>query len=103
MHAHADRLYLLLDPVDAERLHTEYGAGLMKHNPTTWYVSWTATQLEDPQLRAVVVEAAALALDRARDRSLTLTESAGDQRGRTSETCTVCRTTITPSGSCFCD
>lgn len=103
MHAHADRLYLLLDPNDAGLLADRHAANVMKHNPTTWYVSWSATQLEDPGVRAVVVAAAERALSRAGLRALNAGAGGGGGMARLTETCSACWTVVTPSGNCNCD
>lgn len=103
MHAHRDRLYLLLDPDDAGALAGRHAANLMKHNPTTWYVSWSAAQLENVDLRALVVAAAERALSRAGQRALTAGAAGGGARARLTETCSVCWTVVTPSGNCNCD
>ena len=103
LHAHADRLYLLLDPADAERLQLKHGANVMRHNPTTWYASWSAQQLEDPALQTVATEAAVLALSRAARRSLSPDGGVAGTRRRLPETCSVCWQLISPSGACQCD
>ncbi|MDP9182756.1 MAG: hypothetical protein M3P04_08295 [Actinomycetota bacterium] len=103
MHAHRDRLYLLLDPDDATVLNDAHGSTLMKLNDTTWYVSWSATQLGDESIRPLVVAAAERALERARARVLTPGEGPGSRRTRVLETCSDCWTEIRANSSCNCE
>jgi hypothetical protein len=102
MHAHRDRLYLLLDPDYARELHEQHGSTLMKLNPTTWYVSWSAEQLSIPQFREVALKAASIAMERALDRFNNPGEGLTGRRARVQETCSVCWTVIPPSGACHC-
>lgn len=102
MHAHRDRLYFLMKPDRGLHLHEQHGASLMRHNRTTWYASWPATALADPQLRAVAVEAAVEALDRAAERARTPDDGKTGRRARIEETCSICWVTIGPSGNCNC-
>jgi hypothetical protein len=102
MHAHRDRLYLLLDPDYAQELNEQDGSTLMKLNPTTWYVSWSAEQLSIPKYRDVARKAAAIAMERALDRFNNPGDGGPGRRTRGQETCSVCWMVIPANGECNC-
>ena len=99
VYAQRSSLSVALEPERARHYADRYELRMQEKTPQTWYVYPSASDLQDADVRAAMVEAGTEALERARHRVGLAPDRAGDKRPDPG-ICVICNYELTPGGVC---